>query len=85
MSIHIGDVGPNFTADRTTGTLDFHEWVGGDWVFFFSHPGDFTPVCTTEIGRTAQLAESPTLRLYCLFRAFRPLSFKYIEISLGSS
>jgi thioredoxin-dependent peroxiredoxin len=57
MSIHIGDIAPNFTADTTTGIINFHEWIGNDWVFFFSHPGDFTPVCTTEIGRTAQLAE----------------------------
>lgn len=57
MSIHIGDVAPHFTADTTTGQISFHEWIGNDWVFFFSHPGDFTPVCTTEIGRTAQLTE----------------------------
>lgn len=57
MSIHIGDVAPDFTADTTTGQITFHEWSGNDWVFFFSHPGDFTPVCTTEIGRTAQLTE----------------------------
>ena len=57
MSIRIGDTAPDFTADTTTGTIRFHDWIGDDWVFFFSHPGDFTPVCTTEIGRTAQLAD----------------------------
>lgn len=57
MGIHIGDTAPDFTADTTTGRISFHDWIDGDWVFFFSHPGDFTPVCTTEIGRTAQLAE----------------------------
>lgn len=57
MGIHIGDTAPDFTADTTTGKISFHDWIGKDWVFFFSHPGDFTPVCTTEIGRTAQLAD----------------------------
>lgn len=57
MGIHIGDTAPDFTADTSTGKISFHDWIGDDWVFFFSHPGDFTPVCTTEIGRTAQLAD----------------------------
>lgn len=57
MSIHIGDIAPDFTAESSKGSIRFHDWVGKDWVFFFSHPGDFTPVCTTEIGRTAQLAD----------------------------
>jgi peroxiredoxin (alkyl hydroperoxide reductase subunit C) len=55
--MHIGDTAPDFTADTSTGKISFHDWIGSDWVFFFSHPGDFTPVCTTEIGRTAQLAD----------------------------
>ena len=58
MSLHIGDVAPDFSADTTAGKIKFHDWIGKDWVFFFSHPGDFTPVCTTEIGRTAQLADA---------------------------
>lgn len=58
MSLHIGDTAPDFSADTSTGPIRFHDWIGGDWVFFFSHPGDFTPVCTTEIGRTAQLADA---------------------------
>ena len=57
MGIHIGDTAPDFTAETSTGKIHFHEWLGNDWAFFFSHPGDFTPVCTTEIGRTAQLAD----------------------------
>ena len=57
MSLHIGDTAPDFTADTSIGKISFHDWIGKDWVFFFSHPGDFTPVCTTEIGRTAQLAD----------------------------
>ncbi|MEB8386711.1 peroxiredoxin [Rhodobacteraceae bacterium KMM 6894] len=56
MSLHIGDTAPNFTIDTTKGEIDFHKWSGNSWVFFFSHPADFTPVCTTEMGRTAQLA-----------------------------
>lgn len=57
MSLHIGDTAPDFSADTSTGPMKFHDWIGSSWVFFFSHPGDFTPVCTTEMGRTAQLAE----------------------------
>jgi thioredoxin-dependent peroxiredoxin len=58
MSLNIGDTAPDFTADTSTGKIHLHDWIGDDWVFFFSHPGDFTPVCTTEVGRTAQLAEA---------------------------
>ncbi len=57
MSIHIGSTAPDFTAQTTAGTISFHDWIGDSWVFFFSHPADFTPVCTTEMGRTAQLAD----------------------------
>jgi peroxiredoxin (alkyl hydroperoxide reductase subunit C) len=56
MSLHIGDVAPDFTIDSSKGPISFHQWAGDSWVFFFSHPADFTPVCTTEMGRTAQLA-----------------------------
>lgn len=56
MTLHIGDTAPNFKIASTKGDIDFHEWVGDSWCFFFSHPADFTPVCTTEMGRTAQLA-----------------------------
>ena len=56
MSLHIGDVAPDFSIDSSKGTISFHQWAGDSWVFFFSHPADFTPVCTTEMGRTAQLA-----------------------------
>ncbi len=56
MALRIGDTAPNFRVDTTTGNIDFHDWIGDSWCFFFSHPADFTPVCTTEMGRTAQLA-----------------------------
>lgn len=56
MSLHIGDTAPDFTSDTTQGKISLHDWAGDSWVFFFSHPADFTPVCTTEMGRTAQLA-----------------------------
>ena len=57
MSIRLGDTAPDFKVDTTKGPISFHEWAGDSWVFFFSHPADFTPVCTTEMGRTAQLAQ----------------------------
>ena len=56
MSLRLGDTAPNFQIATTSGDIDFHDWAGDSWVFFFSHPADFTPVCTTEMGRTAQLS-----------------------------
>lgn len=56
MTILLGDTAPNFQADSQTGKIDLHAFIGSSWVFFFSHPADFTPVCTTEMGRTAQLS-----------------------------
>lgn len=57
MSLRLGDTAPNFTADTTHGTLDFHEYLGDSWGIFFSHPGDYTPVCTTELGSAAKLKD----------------------------
>src|SRR5690554_6782245 len=57
MGLRIGDIAPNFKIETTKGEIDFHEWSKGSWVFFFSHPADYTPVCTTEMGRTAQLSD----------------------------
>jgi len=56
MSLLLGDIATNFQLDSQNGKVDFHKFIGDTWVFFFSHPADFTPVCTTEMGRTAQLA-----------------------------
>jgi alkyl hydroperoxide reductase subunit AhpC len=57
MSLRLGDLSPDFTAETTEGTISFHEYLGNGWGVLFSHPADYTPVCTTELGKTARLKD----------------------------
>jgi alkyl hydroperoxide reductase subunit AhpC len=62
MSLRINDTAPNFTAKTTQGVIDFHQWIGDSWAILFSHPKDFTPVCTTELGYMAKIEPEFTKR-----------------------
>ncbi len=62
MSLRINDTAPNFTANTTHGVIDFHQWIGDKWAVLFSHPKDFTPVCTTELGYMAKIEPEFTKR-----------------------
>ena len=57
MALRLGDIAPDFTAETSQGTIRFHEWLGDSWGVFFSHPRDYTPVCTTELGVVARIKD----------------------------
>ncbi len=71
MALRLGDEAPNFTAETTAGSINFHEWLGNGWAVLFSHPKDFTPVCTTELGAMAKISE-----------AFKKRNVKVLAISV---
>ncbi|MBU6410468.1 MAG: peroxiredoxin, partial [Verrucomicrobia bacterium] len=73
MSLRLGDVAPNFSAATTEGTIDFHQWLGNSWGVLFSHPADFTPVCTTELGAVARTQDE-----------FEKRNVKVIAVSVDS-
>jgi thioredoxin-dependent peroxiredoxin len=73
MGLHLGDTAPNFRAQTTAGEIDFHEYLGDSWGILFSHPADYTPVCTTELGKTALLQEE-----------FRKRNVKVLAVSVDS-
>jgi len=62
MALRLGDIAPNFTAETTEGPIEFHQWLGTGWGILFSHPADYTPVCTTELGMAAKLKDEFTRR-----------------------
>ena len=74
MALRINDEAPNFTTETTQGTIDFHEWIGSGWAILFSHPKDFTPVCTTELGYMAGLQPEFAMRNTKIIATLGPAS-----------
>lgn len=74
MSLRLGDTAPNFKSTTSVGEIDFYEYIGDSWAVLFSHPADFTPVCTTELGKTAQLSEE-----------FKKRNVKVLALSVDSA
>ncbi|TXH78524.1 MAG: redoxin domain-containing protein, partial [Thiothrix sp.] len=69
MTLRLGDIAPDFVQHSSTGKIHFHDWLGGSWGILFSHPADFTPVCTTELGLTAKLKDEfakPNVKAHAL-------------------
>ena len=74
MALRLGDIAPNFTADTSEGRIDFHQWLGNGWGIFFSHPKDYTPVCTTELGTVAKMkAEFDKRNVKCIAISVDPV------------
>src|SRR5687768_7669835 len=74
MALRLGDTAPNFTADTSEGRIDFHQWLGNSWGIFFSHPKDYTPVCTTELGTVAKMkAEFDKRNVKCIHISVDPV------------
>ena len=82
MSLRLGDIAPDFKAKTSVGDISFHEYLGDSWGILFSHPADFTPVCTTELGRTAALQEEFAKRNAAFSPSPLPYDRGYVNLFL---